>query len=139
MRHMTVAFGLPSFNEAAASNAAEITRASAPPSWVTSCFNEAAASNAAEIAKGAAPRHGVVATASMRPRQVMPRRSSFGDMVTRRYVVCFNEAAASNAAEIVWFAKCLPHQGGSFNEAAASNAAEMNYQLHQGRVRIQLQ
>ena len=64
--------------------------------------------------------------ASMRPRQVMPRRSPHN----RPACNCslrFNEAAASNAAEIA------PHdcdylyevRGEGFNEAAASNAAEI--------------
>ena len=65
--------GKPRFNEAAASNAAEILAADTADEILTGSFNEAAASNAAEI-----PLHittqATRKTASMRPRQVMPRR-----------------------------------------------------------------
>ena len=68
-------FTLAGFNEAAASNAAEIGRPAFRRSSGTNCFNEAAASNAAEIWKIA--------------------------HVSRMWT-CFNEAAASNAAEIIF-------------------------------------
>ena len=61
------------FNEAAASNAAEIGEWTKELLLLLRSFNEAAASNAAEIGLHISvfgPRD----TASMRPRQVMPRR-----------------------------------------------------------------
>ena len=61
-------------------------------------FNEAAASNAAEM-NASFVKPTVCPIASMRPRQVMPRRSrALGGYCL--YRASFNEAAASNAAEI---------------------------------------
>ena len=62
-------------------------------------FNEAAASNAAEMS---APYRAICREiwASMRPRQVMPRRSMRCSCMARS-ASGFNEAAASNAAEIM--------------------------------------
>ena len=61
------------FNEAAASNAAEIMPSSMAWWSAACCFNEAAASNAAEIVERGRKK-GARRSASMRPRQVMPRR-----------------------------------------------------------------
>ena len=61
----------------------------------------------------------------MRPRQVMPRRLGCLPCQRARQRLSFNEAAASNAAEISWPACARAHTSAGFNEAAASNAAEI--------------
>ena len=61
----------------------------------------------------------------MRPRQVMPRRSVIAKVRRLREESSFNEAAASNAAEMSVAATTFWRSARRFNEAAASNAAEI--------------